>query len=643
MEMRAEARLWRGSPIRGTMKTFTADEAKEVILEKVRLGWSVRKVMDHVGKSDKSYEYYLRSDPHFKSEVHRIRGLLSGDDKIIVPDFEVFSKKYLGMQMFDHQLQWFDMLEGRRPRSLHFAQTYESADPNTLLINTPPDHAKSTTISVNYVTWRIVSDPDVRILIVSKTATMAKKFLSAVKDRLSSATRMFEELKMDFAPLDGYDGNGAMWRQDMIYVNPDLRTRGAADPTVQAIGIGQHIYGARADLIIMDDCVDLDNAHEFEKQIEWIQTIVRSRIEPYSGKLIMIGTRLKAQDLYSEIRKPIHYSDGISPWTYLTQPAVLETSDDPEDWKVLWPRTNVRPPGANPPPEDAEGLYPRWPGNTLARIRNGMSAERWSRVYLQAQISETATFSITEIEGCTNGQRFPGVVKAGQRGHRPEGMAGLYVVAGLDPAAVNYTAAVVLGVDATSGKRYLLDVFNKHGALPSEVNSMMKAWTQTYGIAEWRVETNAYQASIVQDEDLQQWMRARNVRLASHITGKNKWDQQWGVATMANLFRGHEVGGNMIELPSRKGHSGMQSLVEQLVAWYPTPSMAKAPTQDTVMAFWFAEIRARELVDESDAQEHWDSPFVSERDREERVTMDLDWLSARNHYAAPKYSSWQNS
>lgn len=623
------------------MSEFTADEAKVEILKRIRQGASIRQAMEYVGKSDKTYEYYKSSDKKWAADLAKIRAQLAGQSWTEVPDFETFSRKYLGMDLFNHQLQWYDMLEGREPRNLHPAQVYEAADENTLLINTPPDHAKSTTISVNYVTWRIIQDPDVRILIVSKTATMAKKFLSAVKDRLSSNTRMFEDMKNDFAPLDGYDGNGAMWRQDMIYVNPSLRTRGAADPTVQAIGIGQHIYGARADLIIMDDCVDLDNAHEFAKQIEWIQTIVRSRVEPYSGKLIMIGTRLKAQDLYSEIRKPIYYSNSECPWTYLTQPAVLEMDEDPANWKTLWPRTNVIPAGTRPPPPDDEGLYPRWPANTLVRIRNGISAENWNRVYMQAQISDTATFTITDIEGCTNGLRFPGPIIAGQRGHRPEGMAGLYVVAGLDPAAVNYTAAVVLGVDRQSGRRYLLDVYNKHGALPSEVNTMMKAWTQAYGIMEWRIETNAYQASIVQDEDLQRYMRGRGVTLSSHITNKNKWDQQWGVATMANLLRGHDQGGNMLELPSRRGHHAMQALVEELIAWYPTPSMTKAPKQDCVMALWFAEIRARELADDMDRTTHWESPWVSERDRENQVSIDLDWWAARQHYEGNgKFERW---
>jgi hypothetical protein len=31
-----------------------------------------------------------------------------------------------------------------------------------LIVNTPPEHAKSTTITVNYTTWRICQDPNIR-------------------------------------------------------------------------------------------------------------------------------------------------------------------------------------------------------------------------------------------------------------------------------------------------------------------------------------------------------------------------------------------------------------------------------------------------------------------------------------------------
>ena len=600
----------------------------------LRTGATVRACMEHVGKSEKTYEYYMSSDPSFNKTVNQIRDLLAGrDNRPSVPNFPAFSKKYFGMQLFRHQLQWVDLLNGDDPGDLHPNQVYERNSPRMVCVNTPPFHSKSMTITINYATWRIVQNPNVRIIIVSKTATMAQKFLKAISERLSAQNRQFAELKADFAPIDGFDGNGAEWRQDRIYLNPDLRDRGEKDPTVQALGIGQQIYGARADLIIMDDCIVLSNAHEFEKQIEWIQTEVMSRLER-TGLCLLVGTRLAAVDLYSEIRKPVHYANGQSPWTYLTQPAVLEYAVDPKDWVTLWPETNVQPMdiGLGVPDANESGMWWMWDGPALNEARDGMSGENWARVYMQAQISDSMTFTQAMIEGCTNDLRIPGPMVEGRRGHRPEGMAGLYVIAGLDPAPTNYTAAVVLGVDRTTGRRYLLDVWNKYSALPSEVRDLIKAWTVRYGILEWRIEENGLNKYISQDEETVRWCRSRGTGVFGHLTNQNKWDSQFGVATMANLFMGYESGISMIELPHRKNHPGVQSLVEQLLSWYPTPGTKNMPTQDTVMALWFAELRARNIADEWDQTTHLESDYRSPMDTERQVTVDIDAFLARQHH-----------
>ena len=619
-------------------KILTTRDKQDIVLQKLSMGWSIAMACEAAGVSENTYEYWKSGSKgaggsynakQFTVEVERIRIKQAGGRPTEVPDFEEFSAVYMGNRLFDHHLQWLDLLEGREPRSIHPAQHYVPGHNNLLLINTPPHHAKSEMFCQNYVTWRIVQDPNVRILLVSASADRAKKNLDGIKNRLDKDIMAYSDLKRDFAPAEGFNGNGAKWTADMILVNPDLRDRNTSGhPTVQALGIRKKIYGARADLIILDDCCDLDNAHEYQKQIEWIQAIINSRLEPGTGKLIIVGTRLAAQDLYSEIMKPEWYVSGESPWTYLSQPAVLEMRDDPNDWVTLWPKTNVKPGGLVNVEPDAHGFYPMWSGPALAEKRNNMSAEMWARVYQQQQVSQHTTFTQQEIDGCTNGLRFAGPMVAGQRGHRPEGMAGLYVVAGLDPAATNFTAMVVVGADLATGRRYVLDVWNQHGALPAQTSAVMKEWTRRYGIAEWRIETNAYQQSILQDEDLRQWMSARGVRMSSHTTGRNKWDAQWGVATMANLFKGFEQGFNAIELPSRRGHSGVQSLVEQLVAWYPTPSMTKAPVQDCVMALWFAEIRCRELLDQTESATHWDDGLTSPRDREEQVVINIDWYTA---------------
>ncbi len=53
---------------------------------------------------------------------------------------------------------------------------------------------------------------------------------------------------------------------------------------------------------------------------------------------------------------------------------------------------------------------------------------------------------------------------------------------------------------------------------------------------EMRVEINAHQKAYALDEELNQWLTNRGIQFRSHFTGKNKWDVDFGVASMAALF-----------------------------------------------------------------------------------------------------------
>lgn len=613
-----------------------ATHAKRTIIETVRTGGTQADAIRALKINKSLIAYYRRSDAAFASELNAVvamtksaggvKGDLRGTDRF--PSFEEFCKEYLDTQLFTHHMQWIDLLEGRPPRDLHPSQIYHEGTSDTILINTPPEHAKSTTLTINYVTYRICQDPNIRIIIVSKTQDMAKKFLRAVKDRLSGVNPAYHAITRDFAPEGGFSQNSAAWTADAIYVSGELRDSGEPSPTVQALGIKGHIYGSRADLILMDDCVDSSNAHDFAKHIDWIQNEVSSRLAYPGGRLLLIGTRLAPVDLYSEIQKPEYYADEESPWTYLTQPAVLEYDDDPAKWKTLWPWTN-RPPvsltARDMVVKGPDGLYPMWPGIALNRKRAKMSPRNWSMVYMQEQVVEDAIFPADRVVGCIDGTRPAGTMSRGAPGHRAQGMDGLYVVGGFDPALTGHSAAVVLGVDRDTGVRWVLDVWTRANLKPDDLRSKIKEFTLRYNVHEWRIEKNAMNLMVTQDREIRTFLAARGTLLKEHFTGSNKWDADYGVASMSMLFENHESGRNLIRLPSRTNTEGVKSLVEQLCGWFPE---TKAKT-DCVMALWFAEIRARELCDENYDVFHVENQYLSERDKENQVVVDLDYMSQR--------------
>lgn len=611
----------------------TTREKKDVILAYLRKGIPMSKAILDLGITKQAVQYYRDSDKTFREEYKRLSEMgrsaagerLTGN--VPVPDFPEFCEEYLDTKLFRHQLQWYDILEGRVPRDLHPSQIYKPGDPGMIIINTPPEHAKSTTITMNYTTWRVCQDPNIRVIIVSQTQEMAKRFLRGIKDRLAGANPSYRKLQADFAPEGGFDANSASWTADSIYVNAEARDSGEATPTVQALGMNGQIYGNRADLIILDDTVTGKNAHEFAKQIDWIQREVINRLTYPGGVLLLVGTRLAPVELYSEIQKPEWYGqDEESPWTYLTQPAVLEFAESPDDWVVLAPWSN-RPPvslGSRKLVEaNEDGLFPWHSGRALARRRATSSPQNWKMVYQQEQVVEDAIFPADKVAASVDGMRAAGLMVPGAPGHRPHGMDGLYVVGGFDPAITGHAAAVVLGVDRMSGMRYVLDVWTAPNQKPDDLFNKLKEWTVKYHMHEWVIEKNAMNLMVTQNRDLRNFLGSRGCILKEHFTGSNKNDADFGVASMAMLFDGAKEGQGLIRLPSRAQAEGVKALIEQLVTWFP---QTKAK-QDTVMALWFAETRARDLVNDIESVFHVENQYQSMRDKKKNMTIDLDYLS----------------
>ncbi len=593
--------------------------AKAAFLERIRLGASVPEALAAAGRSETTLENWRASDPEFVADVAAARAQAKKAKPAAKgTDFETFCRDYLKQPLFRHQRQWAALLEGQAPPDLHPSQVYEAGDPSFILVNTPPEHGKTATLSINYVTYRVVTDPNIRIILCSKTAERAKEFLYAVKTRLTHPS--FKDMQDAFAPPGGWREDASVWTADRIYLGSE-RDSGEKDPTIQAIGIGGQIYGARSDLIIIDDGIVLSNAHQFETQLRWLQQEVITRLGPV-GRLLVVGTRVDASDLYRVLRDPERYPNGESPWTYLSQPAVLEYNDRPEQWATLWPRAQV--PWSAAARQGEDGLYPRWDGPHLSRRRAMLNPRTWALAYMQADVEEDSVFNPVRVRACVNGMRHPGLMRAGAPGHRPHGMQGLYVIASMDPAMVGDTGVIVYGVDRHERKRYILDVRLRTSATPAWIKETIQQITQTFGVAEWRIEANAFQSFLTQDAELQSWLASMGVRLSEHVTGRNKWDSGFGVASMAVLFDQA-----LVELPSTANHEPSRQLIEQLTTWSPE---TKAKT-DLVMALWFAEIRAREICAEAmlgdgSIKAFMPNRFLSKRRSRERTVINLNDLAA---------------
>lgn len=583
-------------------------EAKEIVLQKRAAGMAVKEAMAVVGRSYETWRDWRKTDPKFRQRADKIGEALKRGDvaKSDVPDFPDFSEQFLGLKLPQQHMRIYDVIQGRRPRDMYESMQYQpGAWPGRyMLINIPPDHAKSTTWTVNYPVWLIAQNPDIRIGIVSKSQTMAKKFLGQIKFYLQNAS-LYPELHAAFAPEGGWrsedKGDGLSWRENMIYVKG--RTQAEKEPTVEALGIGSHLYGTRFDLIILDDVEDMASAGQFEQHADWIGQEVFNRLHPEHGRLLVLGTRVGVMDVYRKLRDDARTEAAEPFYTYFAQPAILEgETGHSSEWKVLWPE--------------------RLDAKKVARAKAAMTdPRRFTFVYQQRDVSEHATFPAEAVNASINRMRQHGPLSPGAPTQRPQGMQGLYVVGSWDPASsAGNNAFIVAGTDKVSKKRWILDVWNKKGAVPRETIQLLKDWTVKYGIHEWRIEKNAVQQFITQLPEIRDFLTGNGARLVEHQTTGNKWDPTMGVeGTLVPLFMScvddiegrltAKTGGGLIELPSPRTCPAVDKLAEQLKQWEPEN---KKLVQDLVMALWFAELGMRQYLRGGlGSQTHAQSKFVS--------------------------------
>ena len=513
-------------------------------LELVKLGWDPSEAMVRIHRKSDTLRQWVFRDKAFAAEFESARQDASkvnvdrlGGDKFNI-DFSTFSQEYLESKVFPHHQSWVDVVEGREPSWVDPAMVYEKGSPRRLLINVPPEHAKSTILTINYPLYRIAMNPNVQIVIVSQTQTRAKEFLYAIKQRLTEP--QWTKMQTVYGPAEGWKDTADQWRDDRIYIKRESERK---DPTVQAIGMGQQIYGTRADLIILDD--------------------------------------------------------------------VITTSAEGEL--------------ATP---DADGLYPKWNGKQLFERRSEVGAHTWALVYQQQDVEEDAIFPPVHVYGSVNKLRRPGLIDPKKPGH-PKISDSTYIIMGLDPAMTGKTGAIMYAVDQRTQMRYVLDVFNMVDPTPGKIRALMEDWIDKYHPNELRIEINAHQKSYALDEELRMWLGSKGVTMRSHFTGKNKWDTSFGVAGMSGLFGtsddGKHDGNNLLELPSHENNEHVKALINQLITW-------KAETRnatDLVMALWFCEIRAKEMLQHGQFQKsHFQNKFATRKSLAQRGSVNLDeWAS----------------
>jgi predicted phage terminase large subunit-like protein len=177
----------------------------------------------------------------------------------------------------------------------------------------PRDHGK-TEMVIAYLLRLVCENPDIRILIVQKTADEAEKTLQVIKTELERNTALkgyyaahwqatvgHRDISNATGTIEREGRREGAWQRRRIYVK---RNRRGKDPTVETVGVLGAITGGHFDVIILDDIEDDENTKTPERLKSlrrWFAGTVMQLREP-STKMLVVGTfKTTMKDIYNFI------------------------------------------------------------------------------------------------------------------------------------------------------------------------------------------------------------------------------------------------------------------------------------------------------------------------------------------------------
>lgn len=210
------------------------------------------------------------------------------------------------------------------------------------LIMLPRAHLKSHMVAT-WCAWMVTKHPEVTILYISATSTLAETQLFAIKNILGSTVyqRYFPEY------LNPQEGLREKWSSIAISIDhPKRKNEAIRDATVATAGLTTNTTGWHADIIVADDLVVPENAYtEDGRESVAKKSSQFTSIRNAGGFTMACGTRYHPSDVYQTWKEQEYdvYNDESE---IVDRQPVWEIKEFvvEVDGHFIWPRT-VRPDG----------------------------------------------------------------------------------------------------------------------------------------------------------------------------------------------------------------------------------------------------------------------------------------------------------
>lgn len=193
----------------------------------------------------------------------------------------------------------------RSLQPLHASIIHNVSDNQASMDLAPRGHGKSTIGDVDFCITKVLRNPDIRIMIGSKTQTQASAFLKEIRTHFEqnvNLIRIFGDWKKS---------RDNVWNDKEFTVN--RRTVIKKEATVSALGVSGAVVSKHFDIIIGDDLVGFENARtEAQRKVlkEWFYSSLYPTLEP-DGEIHILGTRYSPMDLYEDLIKSKNYKINV--------------------------------------------------------------------------------------------------------------------------------------------------------------------------------------------------------------------------------------------------------------------------------------------------------------------------------------------
>lgn len=468
---------------------------------------------------------------------------------------------------------------------------------NKILVLAPRFHAKSTVFTINYPLYEIYKNPNVRIMIVSANENIAVSFNRAIMNQLENN----EKLERAFGTIVPRFEANKKWGEKAIVVK---RNTNEKDPTVTAIGMGGKLISRRADIIILDDVIDMDSSRTKamrDKTKEWFENVLLPILEPETGRLIIAGTVWNRDDIYDYLWKESHFDIKLKLKALIYNPNNFkELNIGTDNEKVLKNEIKYNP-SEYPLALNVKDVFSdsvikwyqlgrklatgvlwkeKWSWENLMEAKRHMSNGSFMRQYLNEPGGEEERVFQEKFlrESLANGRDL--LYSWDNLTPKYESYGRLITAIGVDLAiskkkTADDTAISVWGL-SEQGKRILLWLdIGKFS--PDEVKAKVIELYHNFNPVKVMVENVAYQDMMRQD------LAKEDIPVEGfHTTSGRKFNEETGLSSMAMLFEQRKV--VIPKCTDNKQHADMVKRLMHDLTVYSYDQHAG----DSLMSSWFA-------------------------------------------------------